>query len=148
MHPTILSGVNNDMSIMQDEIFGPLLPIVSFDSREEMVEYINRNDNALATYVFSDDENFAQEFIDNTSSGGVTVNDVLLAVGHPLLPFGGAGKSGIGRYHGEFGFEEFSILKPVMKRNMDLGASYFYPPYDEKKTNLVKTLLDKATSFF
>jgi len=148
MYPTLLSDVNKDMKIMQDEIFGPLLPIVSFETKEEMLNYINDFDNALATYVFSDNDRFCADFINNTSSGGVTVNDVLVAVGHPLLPFGGAGKSGIGRYHGYYGFEEFSILKPVMQRNMDLGTSYFYPPYDEKKKGLVKTLLDKATGFF
>lgn len=148
MRPTLLTGVNKDMGLMQDEIFGPLLPIVSVESKEEMVEFVNSYDNALATYVFSDNENFSKEFISNTTSGGVTVNDVLVAVGHPLLPFGGAGKSGIGRYHGEYGFDEFSNLKSIMKRNMDLGATYFYPPYDEKKSNLVKTLLDKVTSFF
>lgn len=148
MYPTIISDVNRDMSLMQDEIFGPLLPIKSFETQDEMLSFINEYDNALATYVFTDNENFAQDFIANTSSGGVTVNDVLVAVGHPHLPFGGAGKSGIGRYHGEYGFEEFSNLKSVMKRNMDLGATYFYPPYDEKKSNLVKTLLDKVTSFF
>lgn len=148
MHPTIISDVNRDMKIMQEEIFGPLLPIVGVENRSEIVEYINKFDNALATYVFTDDESFANEIINYTSSGGVTVNDVLVAVGHPHLPFGGAGKSGIGRYHAEYGFEEFSILKPVLKRNMDLGATYFYPPYDENKSNLVKTLLDKVTGFF
>jgi aldehyde dehydrogenase (NAD+) len=148
MKPTLLTGVNNDMQIMQEEIFGPLLPIVSFETKEDMINYINSFDNALATYVFSDNDRFADDFIENTSSGGVTVNDVLVAVGHPLLPFGGAGKSGIGRYHAHYGFEEFSILKPVLKRNMDLGATYFYPPYDDKKKGLVKTLLDKATRLF
>tara|TARA_B100001971_G_scaffold152968_1_gene142173 strand:+ start:1737 stop:3152 length:1416 start_codon:yes stop_codon:yes gene_type:complete len=148
MYPTLLSELNRDMKIMQEEIFGPLLPIVGLNNLEEMVDYINKFDNALATYVFSSDENFANTIIDQTASGGVTVNDVLVAVGHPLLPFGGAGKSGIGRYHAEYGFEEFSILKPVLRRTMDLGATYFYPPYDESKTKLVKTLLDKVTGFF
>lgn len=146
--PTILSSVDKSMEVMQDEIFGPVLPIVTYKSESEIVEYINSFDNALAMYIFSKRKSFYQPIIDNTSNGGVTINDNLIALGNPHLPFGGAGKSGIGKYHGRFGFEEFSNMRTVVKRNIDLGASYFYPPYSQKKVGLLKTVMKRLSSFF
>jgi aldehyde dehydrogenase (NAD+) len=146
--PTILSGVTPQMRVMQEEIFGPVLPVVTFKSKQEMIEFVNSIDNALSMYVFSSDKTFIDDVIKETFNGGVTVNDTLIHVGHPLLPFGGAGKSGIGKYHGEYGFEEFSNLRPVVKRDLDLGATYFYPPYDDKKANVVTSLLKKFSQIF
>lgn len=146
--PTILTGVNNDMKIMQEEIFGPVLPIVSVESNQQILDYINAHDNALAMYIFSDSSSNIELFMSQTFNGGVTINDALLAVGHPTLPFGGAGKSGIGMYHGKYGFDEFSNHRPVMKRSMDLGASYFYPPYTSQKEGVVSGLLKKFSSIF
>lgn len=146
--PTILTGVNNEMKIMQEEIFGPVLPIVRVDNNQEILDYINSHDNALAMYIFSDNSSNIDLFMNQTFNGGVTVNDALIGVGHPLLPFGGAGKSGIGKYHGKFGFDEFSNLRPVLKRNLDLGASYFFPPYTKKKEGIVSNLLKKFSGIF
>lgn len=146
--PTILTGVHNDMKIMQEEIFGPILPIVSVDDTQQILDYINGHDNALAMYIFSDNSKNIELFMSQTFNGGVTINDALIGVGHPLLPFGGAGKSGLGKYHGKFGFDEFSNLRSVLKRNMDLGASYFYPPYTAKKEGIVSSLLKKFSSIF
>ena len=144
--PTILINVNKDMKIMQEEIFGPILPIIGMDSNADMINYINEFDNALAMYIFSDNRSNINQFMKQTANGGVTINDTLISVGHPLLPFGGAGKSGIGQYHGKYGFEEFSNHRSVIKRDFDLGASYFYPPYTEKKENIVSNLLKKFSS--
>lgn len=146
--PTILTGVNNDMKIMQEEIFGPILPIVTVNNNQEILSYINNHDNALAMYIFSDNSSNIDLFMNQTFNGGVTVNDALIGVGHPLLPFGGAGKSGIGKYHGKFGFDEFSNLRPVLKRNLDLGASYFFPPYTKQKEGVVSNLLKKFSGIF
>ena len=146
--PTILTNVNQDMLVMQEEIFGPILPIVTQQSIQDMVSYINTYDNALAMYVFSDKQENINYLMDHTYNGGVTINDCLVAVGHPLLPFGGAGKSGIGRYHGKYGFEECSNLRPVMRRDLDLGVSYFFPPYTDKKRELVSNLLKKFSGLF
>lgn len=148
MEPTIITNVTNDMKLMQEEIFGPVLPIVSATSRVEMANFINDFDNALAMYIFTESDEFQNYFLENTFSGGVTINDTLIGVGHPLLPFGGAGKSGIGKYHGKYGFEEFSNLRSVTKRSLDLGTSYFYPPYDEKKSSVVDSLLKKFSKVF
>jgi aldehyde dehydrogenase (NAD+) len=148
LSPTILTGVTKEMKVMQEEIFGPILPVVAKETLKEKVEFINSYDNALAMYVFSESQDNINYCMDNTYNGGVTVNDCLIAVGHPMLPFGGAGKSGIGRYHGKYGFEEFSNLRPVMRRDLDLGTSYFFPPYTEKKTKIVKNLLDKFNGLF
>lgn len=146
--PLLLSNVNNAMAIMQDEIFGPVLPIVSFNSIDEMITFINEKDNALHMYIFSNDKKNTEKVINETFNGGVTVNDILLAVGHPELPFGGSGKSGIGRYHGKYGFEEFSNIRPVMKRDLDIGASYFYPPYTDKKKKIVHQMVKNFSRLF
>jgi aldehyde dehydrogenase (NAD+) len=146
--PTLLTKVNKEMDVMQDEIFGPVLPIINYSSQDEAIDFINDYDNALAMYIFSDSKSTMNTLMERTSNGGVTINDVLLAVGHPTLPFGGAGKSGLGRYHGEYGFEDFSHLRSVMRRDIDLGTSYFYPPYTDKKAGIVNSLLEKFSSLF
>ncbi|MCO4754784.1 MAG: aldehyde dehydrogenase family protein [Bacteriovoracaceae bacterium] len=148
MEPTILSNVTSDMKLMQEEIFGPILPILSFETTDQMIEEINSRDNALGIYVFSDDKKFVDEVLNNTATGGATINDTLLNVGHPSLPFGGSGKSGIGMYHGKHGFDEFSNLKAVLSRHSDYGAGYFYPPYDEKKKSSMDSLIKKFSRFF
>lgn len=146
--PTILINVNKEMKIMQEEIFGPVLPIISMDSTMDMINYINDYDNALAMYIFSDNQSNIKLFMEQTANGGVTINDTLISVGHPILPFGGAGKSGIGQYHGKYGFDEFSNHRSVMRRDFDLGTSYFYPPYTSKKESIVSNLLRKFSSIF
>ena len=146
--PILLENVDNDMKVMQEEIFGPLLPIMTFSDYQDMSDFINTKDNALAMYVFTQNKNISDHFLETTSNGGVTINDTLLAVGHAELPFGGAGPSGIGRYHGKFGFEEFSHLRSVMKRELNLGASYFYPPYTARKQKIVEKILKSLNRLF
>jgi aldehyde dehydrogenase (NAD+) len=146
--PTILINVSSDMKIMQEEIFGPILPVIGMESVVEMIDYINDFDNALAMYIFSEKKSNINQIMNQTVSGGVTINDTLISVGHPILPFGGAGKSGIGSYHGKYGFDEFSNHRSVMKRDFDLGTSYFYPPYTTKKEKIVSNLIQKFSSIF
>ena len=146
--PTILTNVNRDMKIMQEEIFGPVLPVLTYKTIDDALEIINSFDNALAMYIFSDDKNITEHLMQETNNGGVTINDTLMAVGHPTLPFGGAGKSGIGKYHGKHGFDEFSNLRSIMRRDFDLGTSYFYPPYNASKAKVVTKLLEKFSSLF
>ena len=139
--PTILSGVNLDMKIMQEEIFGPILPIIEYDSLESAVSYINDFDNSLALYVFSNVANNIEYVRENTNSGGLSINETLLHVGQGYLPFGGAGKSGLGKYHGKYGFEEMSNLRSVLHRKFKAGTEYFYPPYTEGKLSLIQKIL-------
>ena len=144
--PTLLTHTKKDMKIMQEEIFGPILPIVIVKDINEALEYINSNHNPLASYIFSDKDKNIDKFLEQSFSGGVTINDILINVANSKLPFGGAGKSGIGNYHGIEGFKEFSNHRAVMKRKFDLGTNYFFPPYTDSKKSLIKTLFKKFSS--
>lgn len=146
--PTIIQKLDFDHKIMQEEIFGPVLPIISVDSRKEMVKIINEMDNPLAMYLFTDDKDVVEYFQSNTTSGGFSVNETLLHVGHSGLVFGGAGKSGIGRYHGFEGFAELSNQRSVLIRKFDTKMSYFYPPYTEKKKKIIDFLIEKFHYLF
>ena len=146
--PTILTDVNLNMEIMQDEIFGPVLPIVSVDSHAEMVKFINELDNPLSMYVFSENKEVIEYFRQNTNSGSLGINETLIQVAHSGLPFGGAGKSGHGRYHGVEGFIEFSNQRAMLKRNFDGKMSLFYPPYSDKLKSVIDFLLQKFNYFF
>lgn len=146
--PTIMSNVPIDCALMKEEIFGPILPIVECGSTEEMIEFVNERENPLALYVFSEDKLSVNKILNNTCSGSVAINDVVVQLGNPNLPFGGAGASGIGKYHGRYGFEEYSNKRSVLQRDMDLGVAYFYPPYGKRKESIVEGLLNKLTKIF
>jgi aldehyde dehydrogenase (NAD+) len=141
IQPTLLSSVTKDMKIMQEEIFGPVLPLIEYEEDDEALNYINENDNPLALYVYSKSKRVQEKFRSRTNSGGIIFNESLLHVGNPKLPFGGAGKSGIGRYHGHYGFEEMSNIRSVMHRKFDTGLSFFYPPYNGLKKNMIDKIL-------
>ncbi|MBL7663929.1 MAG: aldehyde dehydrogenase family protein [Bacteriovoracaceae bacterium] len=143
IQPTIMTNVTPQMLIMQEEIFGPILPVMTFRRLEEVTEFVNSLTRPLALYVFSKNQNFVHEVVSQTHSGGVTINDVILHMANHHLPFGGNGHSGQGCYHGHFGFLEFSHQRAVLQRNVDLGTSYFYPPYTDSKKKLVATVIEK-----
>lgn len=125
----LLFGATQDMSVMQEEIFGPILPILSYNSMHEAVEYINSLPNPLALYYFGEDA-AEQSFVrTHTLSGALTINDTLMHIAIDDLPFGGVGQSGMGQYHGQEGFDTFSKLKPVFKQSRFSTISWFYPPY-------------------
>lgn len=113
--PTIVDASNNDI-LMDEEIFGPILPIVVVNNLQEAIQLINSKEHPLAAYIFTTNEEQADMFIKETSSGGVCVNDVIVHMLVDTLPFGGVGHSGMGRYHGKFGFDTFTHEKPVLKR--------------------------------
>ena len=130
--PTIVLNPTEDMKIMQEEIFGPVLPVKEYDDFEETVNYVNSKDRPLGLYLFSKDKNKEKKVLDNTTSGGVTLNDVIWHIGQEELPFGGVGPSGTGSYHGYDGFKEFSHAKAVYKQfSADLMAQMI-PPYKGK----------------
>nr|AEE61834.1 unknown [Dendroctonus ponderosae] len=145
IEPTILIDVNPDDPIMQEEIFGPVLPILTVATPEEAIEFINARPKPLAIYVFSSSPMEQQKFIKGTSSGGVCVNDVIMQLTCEVLPFGGVGSSGFGAYHGHHSFKTFSHQKGVLIKNLSKLDEYVqqlrYPPYTEKKLNTVKKLL-------
>ncbi|XP_043720379.1 aldehyde dehydrogenase family 3 member H1-like [Telopea speciosissima] len=140
--PTILLDVPEDTQIMNEEIFGPLLPIVTVDKVEDSYEVINSRSKPLAAYLFTNDKKLQEEFVRTISAGGMLINDTILHLANPSLPFGGVGESGIGSYHGKFSFEAFSHKKAVMYRGFSGDASARYPPYTPRKQKLVRALLE------
>lgn len=129
MPPHAVLDVTEDMLIMQREIFGPLLPIKTYRSKEEVVEYIGNHHSPLALYIYSNDKALQQYYLNNTISGGVTINDGLLHGSMHSLPFGGVGQSGMGHYHGYEGFLTFSKLRPVFKQSPWRSLNMLMPPY-------------------
>ncbi len=138
--PTIVVGATSDMTIMQEEIFGPLLPIMGYRDAGEPVAYINRHDRPLALYWFGKDDAARDEVLSRTISGGVTVNDCLFHFTQINQPMGGVGASGTGAYHGEWGFRTLSKLKPVFYRSALNRLADLYPPYGAKIARLEKML--------
>jgi coniferyl-aldehyde dehydrogenase len=136
--PSIVTAVNQEMILMQTEIFGPLLPIMTYTSLDAVIAYINGHDRPLALYAFSNDSVFLDKLIKNTLSGGVTINDCAMHVAQHDLPFGGIGNSGMGQYHGYEGFVEFSKLRPVFKQAKK--ALVVAPPYGAKFNRLYKLI--------
>ena len=143
MSPTIIKASFRS-SIMKEEIFGPILPIIEYDNFDNAIDDINKIDSPLAAYIFSNKKNRINQFIQNTQSGAVCINDLSLHLVHEKLPFGGVGKSGIGRYHGKFGFDELSNLRPVIKNIEKSPLKMLHPPYSSKVQKIVK-LLRKIT---
>ena len=126
--------------IMKEEIFGPILPIIKYSSFNGAVDSINKLDSPLASYVFSKSRNNINSLIDRTKSGGVCINDMSLHLIHEKLPFGGVGSSGIGSYHGKFGFDELSNIRPVIRNIERSPLKFLYPPYSEKVKKVTKIL--------
>ena len=127
--PTLLLDVNDDMTVMQDEIFGPLLPIKPYRDLDEVLRFINARERPLALYLFSNDKRVQQRVLTSTISGGVCINDCMMHPAQHDLPFGGIGNSGMGQYHGYEGFIEFSKLRPVFRQAKVPGAALLAPPY-------------------
>ena len=137
LSPTILSNVNEDMSIMQEEIFGPVLPVMTFKNKEEVPELINKRPKPLSMYIASKSHKNIQYYIDNTSAGGTIVNDYMLGYSNPNLPFGGVNNSGIGKSLGFHSFVGFSNERGILKRHYMKLKPFMYPPY----TNFVKKVI-------
>jgi coniferyl-aldehyde dehydrogenase len=138
--PTVVVGATPEMTIMQQEIFGPLLPIIGYSEPGEPISYINKHDRPLALYWFGKDHAARDEVLARTISGGVTVNDCLFHFTQINQPMGGVGASGTGAYHGEWGFDNLSKLKPVFYRSPFNRLADLYPPYGAKIARLEKML--------
>ncbi|KAA2218412.1 aldehyde dehydrogenase [Maribacter flavus] len=129
MAPTLVDEPKLDSKIMQDEIFGPLLPIISYETEEDIHSYISNYEKPLALYVFSKRKKFREKIINAYSFGGGVMNDTLLHITNSTLPFGGVGASGIGRYHGKYSFDTFSHQKAIIKKSFWPEIPLRYPPY-------------------
>ncbi len=137
LSPTLVTNVANDHPLMTDEIFGPILPIVPIDSANQAIEIINAKPKPLALYAFSKNQRTLSQFTRHIAAGNVCYNDTLMFMLNDEMPFGGVGRSGMGRYHGKFGFDTFSHLKPVMTRRFILDVALRYPPYSKLKDKLL-----------
>jgi coniferyl-aldehyde dehydrogenase len=139
--PTVVLDTTDDMTIMQEEIFGPLLPVRTYRSLDEVIKYVNAKDRPLGFYFFTNDKSTEEKLLYSTISGGVTINNCVLHIAQHDLPFGGVGASGIGHYHGHEGFVELSKMRPVFKNPRISGLTLFYPPYRKFHTRLFNLLL-------
>lgn len=138
--PTVIEGMSDNDEVMREEIFGPILPIRTYRTREEALEFIKARSKPLALYVFSNDKAFQEKVLSEVSFGGGCVNDTIVHLQNPKLPFGGVGDSGMGAYHGEIGFQEMSHRKGVVRKPFFLDMKFRYPPYGER-LNLLRKLL-------
>lgn len=141
IEPTLLEEVGEDAAVMTEEIFGPILPILEYDSIPDAIEFVAKRPKPLAMYIFSKNEKNIKRILDDTSAGGVTVNDTLLHIANPHLPFGGVGESGIGAYHGQLSFDVFSHLKSVLRRTFMVDDPVRYAPY-KLNLNWLRKLMD------
>ncbi len=140
IEPTVIDEVTITQPLMKEEIFGPILPVMSYKNLNEAVSVVKSLPKPLAVYIFSNNGKKREFIIRNTSSGGVGVNDVLIHIGNYYLPFGGVGNSGMGAYHGKSSFDTFSHLKSVMMSSRLKDFRLIYPPYGKRKMNLLSRI--------
>lgn len=138
--PCLVLQPQGSMQLMQEEIFGPILPVVVYDNAEQAIELIRQGEHPLALYWFGTDRQAREKVLEQTLSGGVTINDCLFHLAQQAQPFGGVGASGMGAYHGEWGFRAFSKEKPVFTQSAHSGTRWLRPPYGERFEKLMRLL--------
>ncbi|KAJ1386632.1 Aldehyde/histidinol dehydrogenase [Sesbania bispinosa] len=136
--PTIILDAPEDSIVMQEEIFGPIMPIITVDNIEDSYSIIKSKPKPLAAYLFTNNEKLKKDYVENISSGGMLINDTILHVATPGLPFGGVEESGMGCYHGKFSFDGFSHKKAVLYRSFEADSSIRYPPYTPEKAKIAQ----------
>lgn len=130
--PTVMADVSPDDKVMADEIFGPILPVLDYDTIDEAIAFVNARPKPLALYLFSSNAQTQRKVLEQTSFGGGCVNDTLVHLSNPRLPFGGVGESGMGAYHGKHSFDTFSHRKSVVRRSFLIDPMVRYPPYKNR----------------
>jgi acyl-CoA reductase-like NAD-dependent aldehyde dehydrogenase len=139
--PTFIVDPSLSSTLMNEEIFGPVLPILTVKSVDEALKVVNSKDNPLAAYTFTENEAIAEQFLGNVQSGSACVNDLVSQINNPNMPFGGTGKSGIGAYHGKYTFECFSNKQSTLIRKTDNDDPKGYPPFHPKAAEMLKSAL-------
>lgn len=137
--PTVLDDVTDDMKVMQEEIFGPILPIVGYSSKEEVISIIANQPKPLALYIQSKNQKSIDYFIENTTAGGTVINDFMIHYANPHLPFGGVNNSGIGKSHGYYGFQEFTNERSVMRQRFG-ATGLLHPPFTPRTESIARIL--------
>ncbi len=138
IQPSLVENITLDHPLMQEEIFGPILPILVYNTREELMEMLSHNPNPLSAYIFSNDSQFEKFLLDSFLSGGVCINNVMVHLANPNLPFGGVSKSGMGAYHGKYSFDVFTHQRAVLKTSTWIDIPLRYPPFSTIKMKLSK----------
>lgn len=141
IEPTLVNIKSKNSKLMQEEIFGPILPIMTYKNIDEVIEYINDHEKPLACYIFSSDKIVQDKIIQKCSFGGGCINDTIMHVIPHNLPFGGVGNSGMGSYHGKYSFKTFSHEKSILKKSKSFNSSIIYYPYNKLKLKLSKLFL-------
>jgi len=139
--PTVLRNVALDDPVMQEEIFGPILPVIPVPDLRHAIDIVNAREKPLALYIFAEDRSAVDQVLAHTSSGGVCVNHTIMHIAVPDLPFGGVGESGMGGYHGKASFDIFTHYKPVLTKPSRPDPSVAYPPYGPVKTGILRRLM-------
>jgi aldehyde dehydrogenase (NAD+) len=138
--PTLLTDVKPNSSIMREEIFGPILPVLEYHKLSDVFSWLRDAEKPLAAYFFSESSEEQERFVNEVSFGGGCINDTVLHFGNPNLPFGGVGQSGLGAYHGKLSFDVFTHSKPIVSKSKYLDSSVRYPPYTDFKMKLLRRL--------
>ncbi|WP_299977252.1 coniferyl aldehyde dehydrogenase [uncultured Pseudoteredinibacter sp.] len=141
--PTLILDSTTEMTVMQEEIFGPIMPVKTYRDINEVIEFINIRERPLALYLFSKNKPLQDKVIKNTISGGVSLNDVMMHVAQHDIPFGGVGNSGMGHYHGKEGFIEFSKLRPIFQQAPSPGTKYMVAPFGKTMDFMLRMMLGK-----
>ncbi len=141
IEPTLLEIKDMNVPVMQEEIFGPVLPLVEFKKLEEALSFVRKRNSPLALYVFAENKKVTRHIIDTVRYGGGCVNDTLMHIVSPYLPFGGVGASGMGAYHGRYGFDTFTHYKSVLKSPARFDNPLRYPPFGKRKFSIIKRFL-------
>ena len=141
IEPTILDGVTPDDAVMQEEIFGPLLPVIAYDSIDEALAFVNNREHPLALYLFSEDSALQKRVLASVPFGGGCINDTIVHLATSRMGFGGVGHSGMGSYHGKKSFDTFSHEKSVLKKSTHIDMPVRYMPYTPLKDRLLRVFL-------
>lgn len=141
IHPTLMQDVRFDDAVMQEEIFGPILPVITYDSLDEIISEIKKREKPLSCYIFTGDSTLKNKLLSELSFGGGAVNEAIMHISNSGLPFGGVGQSGIGSYHGEAGFRTFSHYKSILEKATWFETKLKYSPYSEKKLQWIRRLM-------
>ena len=140
IEPTIINNVDFTNKIMEEEIFGPILPVIEYEDIFEIIKKLQKMDKPLSMYIFSEDQDHIDRLTYDLSSGGVCINDTIMHLTNPNLEFGGVGESGMGGYHGKFGFMNFSNRKSIMLRSNNIDIKIKYPPYSKGQEKIIKKI--------
>jgi aldehyde dehydrogenase (NAD+) len=142
--PTILTNISFHDAVMKDEIFGPLLPVITYKDLSLAIDQLKSMPKPLSCYLFTNDQKIQDQILSQLSFGGGCINDTVMQFSNPKLPFGGVGASGMGSYHGEWGFTAFSHYKSIIKKPFWGETKLKYPPYSKSKLDWIKRILPRT----